>query len=106
MGNIQQGLENLKRHIKIAPEASLTDGELDMVTVLDAPKWKLALAAPSFFTDKWRPFGITQTAHVKKALITLPGEIIYHIDGEPRKTQDKLEIFVEPSALTVWRPCR
>ena len=93
-------------NFKIAPEASLTDGELDMVTVLDAPKWKLALAAPSFFTDKWRPFGITQTAHVKKALITLPGEIIYHIDGEPRKTQDKLEISVGPSALTVWRPCR
>lgn len=93
-------------NFKIAPEASLTDGQLDMVTVSDAPKWKLALAAPSFFTDKWRPFGITKTEHVKKALITRPGEIIYHIDGEPRKTADKLEISVAPAALTVWRPCR
>lgn len=92
-------------NFKIAPQASLTDGELDMVTVSDAPKWKLALAAPSFFTDGWRPFGITQTKHVKRALIQHPGEIIYHVDGEPRKTQDRLEIAIEPHALTVWRPC-
>lgn len=92
-------------NFKIAPEASLTDGELDMVTVLDAPKWKLALAAPSFFTDHWRPFGLTQTAHVKRARIVQPGEIVYHIDGEPRKAQDSLEITVEPAALNIWLPC-
>lgn len=92
-------------NFKIAPEASLTDGELDMVTVLDAPKWKLALAAPSFFTDHWRPFGLTQTSRVKHTRIVQPGEIVYHIDGEPRKTQDSLEISVEPAALTIWLPC-
>ncbi len=91
-------------NFKIAPEASLTDGELDMVTVADAPKWKLALAAPSFFTDHWRPFGITHTDHVKQAVISCPGEIIYHVDGEPRKTQDRLEITVQPGALQVWKP--
>lgn len=92
-------------NFKIAPEASLTDGELDMVAVADAPKWKLALAAPSFFTDHWRPFGITQTKRVKQACILQPGEIVYHIDGEPRKTQDRLDIAVEPAALRVWLPC-
>ena len=92
-------------NFKIAPEASLTDGELDMVTVLDAPKWKLALAAPSFFTDHWRPFRLTQTSRVKHTRIVQPGEIVYHIDGEPRKTQDSLEISVEPAALTIWLPC-
>ena len=91
-------------NFKIAPKASLTDGLLDMVTVYNAPKWKIALAAPSFFTDKWRPFGITATQHVKHALIHLPGEIVYHIDGEPRKTQDQLEMAVEPSALKVLLP--
>ena len=91
-------------NFKIAPKASLTDGLLDMVTVYNAPKWKIALAAPSFFTDTWRPFGITATQHVKHALIHLPGEIVYHIDGEPRKTQDQLEMAVEPSALKVLLP--
>ncbi len=92
-------------NFKIAPEASLTDGELDMVAVWNAPKWKLALAAPAFFTDHWRPFGLTQTTRVKRARITLPGEIVYHLDGEPRKTQNTLEIAIEPAALNVWRPC-
>ncbi len=92
-------------NFKIAPQASLTDGKLDMVIVSNAPKWKLALAAPSFFTDNWRPFGLTQTAHVSHARIQLPGEIIYHVDGEPRRTKDQLEISVEPRALKVWCPC-
>ena len=92
-------------NFKIAPEASLTDGKLDMVEVADAPKWKLALAAPSFFTDKWRPFGLTHTAQIRKALIRTSGEILYHVDGEPRKTQDQLEIAIDPDALIIWRPC-
>lgn len=91
-------------NFKIAPHASLTDGFLDMIAVSDAPKWKLALAAPSFFTDNWRPFGITQTSRVKHALIRQPGDIIYHIDGEPRKTRDSLEIAIEPNALKVLFP--
>lgn len=91
-------------NFKIAPHASLTDGVLDMIAVQDAPKWKLALAAPFFFTDNYRPFGITQTTHVKRAVIRLPGDIIYHIDGEPRKTQNTLEIAVEPKALKVLFP--
>ncbi len=91
-------------NFKIAPHASLMDGTLDMVTVSDAPKWKLALAAPSFFTDNWRPFGITQTTCVKCAAIHVPGDIVYHIDGEPRKTKDSLEIAVEPKALKVLFP--
>ncbi len=91
-------------NFKIAPQASLTDGLLDMVAVADAPKWKLALAAPSFFTDKWRPFGLTQTAHIKKALITKPGKLVYHLDGEPRQTADRLEITLEEKALLVLFP--
>lgn len=93
-------------NFKIAPEASLRDGLLDMVVVQDAPKWKLALAAPSFFTDNWRPFGLTRTTRVKHTLIRQPGEIVYHVDGEPRKTRDTLEISVEPGALKVWFPSR
>lgn len=91
-------------NFKIAPQASLTDGLLDMVSVQDIAKWKLALTAPFFFTDGNRPFGVTQTSHVKHALIRQAGDIIYHIDGEPRKTKDLLEIAVEPKALKVLLP--
>ncbi len=91
-------------NFKIAPKANLSDGELDMVIVQDAPKWKLALAAPSFFTDNWRPFGITETTHAKHAVIRSPGDIVYHVDGEPRKTKDQLEITIQPGALNVLFP--
>lgn len=91
-------------NFKIAPQANLQDSLLDMVTVQNVSKWKLALAAPYFFTDKQKPFHITDTTQVKRAVILHKGEILYHIDGEPRKTQDRLEITIEPMALRVLIP--
>lgn len=91
-------------NFKIAPTASLTDGKLEMVSVQNAPKWKLALAAPAFFTNKWRPFHLTQTEQIEHALIKKPGEILYHLDGEPRKTTDTLEIAILPKALQLLLP--
>ena len=88
-------------NFKIAPNASLTDGFLDMVSVQNGNKLKLLLAAPFFFTNKWRPFGLTQVTAVREAVVEKKGDIIYHIDGEPRKTQDKLEIRIEPQSLYV-----
>lgn len=88
-------------NFKIAPQASLTDGFLDMVTVKNGNKLKLLLAAPFFFTNKWRPFGLTQVSPVREAVVEKKGDIIYHIDGEPRKTQDKLEIRISPQSLYV-----
>lgn len=92
-------------NFKIAPKANLQDGFLDMVTVHNIPKWKLALAAPYFFTDKQRPFHLTDTQQIKQATILHNGEILYHIDGEPRKTKNKLEIQLQPQALRVLVPC-
>ncbi len=91
-------------NFKIAPHASLTDGKLDMITVLNAPKWKLALAAPSFFTDTWRPLGVTEEKSIQQAILRQPGEILYHLDGEPRKTCDQLEIKILPKSLTILFP--
>jgi YegS/Rv2252/BmrU family lipid kinase len=91
-------------NFKIAPHASLTDGKLDMITVHDAPKWKLALAAPAFFTDNYRPFGITSEASVTHAVIRREGEILYHVDGEPRKADNSLEIALRPQSLTILFP--
>ena len=88
-------------NFKIAPQASLQDGLLDMVVVQNAPKWKLALATPYFFTNRPRPFHITTTYTTKHAVVSYEGEILYHIDGEPRKTKDRLEISTQPKALRV-----
>ena len=88
-------------NFKIAPQASLTDGYLDMVEVKNGSKLKLLLAAPFFFTNTYRPFGLTQVRAVQAAVVEKPGDIIYHIDGEPRKTQDKLTFEIKPKSLYV-----
>lgn len=93
-------------NFKIAPQASLTDGYLERVEVLPVSKFKLALAAPTFFSDNYRPVHVTNTVRVKETLIKYPGEIIYHIDGEPRTAQNELKISILPGALNLLIPVR
>lgn len=91
-------------NFKIAPQASLTDGWLEKVVIKNVHKLKLLAAAPTFFTDDSTHFGVTDTTRVKHVLLRQPGEIIYHLDGEPKKTQDQLEIKILPAALNVLIP--
>lgn len=93
-------------NFKIAPRANLGDGLLDMVAVNDVAKWKLALALPSFFTNTWRPLGVTATTQVKHVVLTREGKFPYHIDGEPRQADGKLEIAIVPRALKILFPER
>ncbi len=91
-------------NFRIAPQASLTDGKFDMVEVLNVPKWKMALAAPTFFSKTFRPFDVTRTQHTTEAVISAPGEIVYHLDGEPRVTQKELRIKLLPKKLNLLVP--
>lgn len=91
-------------NFKIAPQASLTDGWLEKVVIKNVHKLKLLAAAPTFFTDDSTHLGVTDTTRVKHILLRQPGEIIYHLDGEPKKTQDQLEIKILPAALNVLIP--
>ena len=90
-------------NFKIAPQASLSDGKLDMVEIKNA-KCKLAAAVPFFFTDKKPPFGVTVTTQMESAVVESEHEILYHIDGEPRKTDHRLEITLKPGALRLLLP--
>ena len=91
-------------NFKIAPHASLTDGQFDMVEVQDVPKWKLALAAPTFFSKDFRPISVTRTRRTSQALICAEGDIVYHLDGEPRITKNQLRISLLPKQLKLLIP--
>ncbi len=93
-------------NFKIAPPANLGDGLLGMVAGNNVAKWKLVLALPGFFTDGWRPLNVTDTTQVKYAVLTHNGQFPYHIDGEPRQANGKLEISIEHHALNVLFPER
>lgn len=91
-------------NFKIAPQASLTDGWLEKVVIKNVHKLKLLAAAPTFFTDDSTHLGVTDTTRVKHVILRQVGQIIYHLDGEPKKTQDQLEIKILPAALNVLVP--
>lgn len=91
-------------NFKIAPQASLTDGLLDMVEVHNLPKWQLALALPSFFTGTKPPFDVLQVTQVKHVVLLREGAFPFHVDGEPHQAQNKLEITVESNALKILLP--
>ena len=88
----------------IAPRASLVDGLFDMVRVPNFPKWQLALAAPTFFSKTFRPLQVSQTQHTAHAIIKADEEIVYHLDGEPKTTKNRLEISLLPRALKLLIP--
>lgn len=91
-------------NFKIAPHAKLNDGLLDMVFIPNLSIWKLALALPGFFTGKGWPVKVSQTTAVKHVILTSPQPFPYHIDGEPRMAQGRLEITLAPQALNILFP--
>lgn len=93
-------------NFQIAPRASLTDGLFDMVEVSAESKWKLALAAPTFFSKTFRPVDITRTSRTAQAVIRADGEIVYHLDGEPKTANGELKISLLPRALHLLIPPR
>lgn len=88
----------------IAPQAGIADGKLDMVMVQDVAKFKLLIALPFFFLGKKPPFKVTAWAQLHNAVVESEKEILYHVDGEPRKTDHRLEIKVARHALRLLIP--
>ena len=88
----------------IAPRAAIADGKLDLVIIKDVSKLKLLWALPSFFSGKEPPLRVTASTTLQQAVIEAEGEIPYHIDGEPRKAQGRLEIGLRPLALRLLVP--
>lgn len=91
-------------NFKIAPNASLCDGLLDMVAVQDLPKWKLAAALPSFLMGKEPPFEATQTTQVEYVRLMRGDTFPFHVDGEPHQAHNTLEIVIEPRTLKILLP--
>ena len=88
----------------IAPNAQINDGKLEMVSVNNVAKCKLAAALPFFMLGKKPPLGVTSYTQTHQAVIESEQEILYHIDGEPRKTAHRLEIILAPNALRLLVP--
>jgi diacylglycerol kinase (ATP) len=86
---------------RIAPGARLDDGLLDAIIVEErgvlARFWDarhLAKGTPHLAPS-------VSTRHVRRAVIEARGEMEFHVDGEPARARDRIDVEVIPSALTI-----
>ena len=86
---------------RIAPGARLDDGLLDAIIVEDrnvmARFWSLRHLAKG--TPQLAPRVVTK--QVKRAVIEAEGEMEFHVDGEPGRAWQKIEVEVLPGALVI-----
>ena len=65
-------------------------------------EWKnKRLGLPNFFKDNFSSVKLSKTRQITKATITCQGKFVYHLDGEPKKAVDKLEIEIVPKAISL-----
>jgi diacylglycerol kinase family enzyme len=87
---------------RIAPGARLDDGLLEAIVVQDARNvvarfWHARHLATG--TPERAP--MVTSRPVTQAVIETPGEMEYHVDGEPGKAQGRIEVSIVPAALSV-----
>ena len=87
---------------RIAPNARLDDGVLDAIVVKDPGSivsrfWHARHLATG--TPELSP--TVTVSRVTHALIESPGEMEFHVDGEPAIAHDRIEVSIVPGALSV-----
>lgn len=89
---------------RIAPDARLDDGLLDVLIAEDrsvmARFWSARFFARG--TPASAPHVITR--RVRTAVIESAGEMEFHVDGEPARASGRLDVEVLPSALAIRTP--
>lgn len=88
----------------IAPGARLDDGLLDIVVLEDAPLAEVLANAPRLFLGSIERFRRYRRLAAAQAVLTGATPAVFHRDGEPEPASDRLEVRVEPRALSVLVP--
>lgn len=86
---------------RIAPDALLDDGLLDVIIVEE--RNVLSRFWHARFLAKGAPHLAPRvtTTRIRRAVIEAAGDIEFHVDGEPGRARDRIEVEVIPSALTI-----
>jgi YegS/Rv2252/BmrU family lipid kinase len=90
----------------IAPGARLDDGLLDVVVIEDAPLPEIVLNAPRLFLGGIERFRRYRRLAASAAVLIGAPPSMHHRDGEPEAACDRLEVSVDPRALSVLVPRR
>jgi diacylglycerol kinase (ATP) len=88
----------------ISPEASVTDGLLDVCVVKSFPLFKLPRLAYFMLTAKTHQTDMVEIIKGKNIQITRQHEAAIHIDGEPFFMGKEITISVVPLSLNIITP--
>ncbi|MFA5161797.1 MAG: diacylglycerol kinase family protein [Elusimicrobiales bacterium] len=85
----------------IAPSAKPDDGLLNIVTVDYRPWYQTVRHLHKLFDGSIESSSLVSAAKSASALVRGEGEIVYHIDGEPRRARGAITVETVPSALAI-----
>lgn len=88
-------------NVYISPKSSLTDGYLDVCIIHPISLVKLPLLAFQMITAKTHKSSLVKIIRGKNIVIHRQSPDPIHLDGEPLKLGQKLEIKIIPSSLKV-----
>jgi diacylglycerol kinase (ATP) len=86
---------------RIAPDALLDDGLLDAIIVEERGILKRFWDARHLAKGTAHLAPLVTTRRVRRATIESPGEIEFHVDGEPGLAKDRIDVEVLPGALVI-----
>ncbi len=88
----------------IAPDASMTDGLIDVVIVRKFPKIWMPVFAMALFLKMIPKFPFVDCYKTKQIDLELADTPYYHFDGEPRKL--KIPATIKLDSEKIWVRCR
>lgn len=88
-------------NVKVAPNANLSDGLMDVIIVDDIPKWKVPFAVMQVFTQTHLMNRHFQSFKTDALTINVTNYAHLQIDGETMPKDKKFSITMLPNALRV-----
>jgi len=90
--------------IRLAPHARMDDGKLEALVVDDrTPMLRLLAARHLALGTADRVSRLTHRS-IASAVVETDGEMLYHVDGEAGRAENRIEVRIRPGALRVRVP--
>ena len=88
---------------RISPMADFKDGLIDFVIVKDFPKWKIPIFIYMLLTSRIHLSKHVEIIQCKKMTIKAENTLL-HLDGEPLKASNPIEVILMPKSLKILIP--
>jgi YegS/Rv2252/BmrU family lipid kinase len=86
---------------RIAPQALLDDGLLDLVVVHERTRWRTICQIPRLFNGSAERIPGCSIRRIQRATIASDRPMLFHVDGEPVQGGTEVRVRVHPAALRV-----